>query len=315
MAGRFTGPDGVLVLSSNRTLSSYMKEFRTDSPGEAIVRILEKELPRAILGFGDERDLVRIMQHPTSAISCDCGASTGPTGHPRNAGTFPRVLGKYVREERALSLTEAIRKMTALPAQMVGILDRGYVAVGMHADITVFDPEKVIDRATFEEPGALSEGIRHVIINGTRAVTDGRVTGATGGSVLRRRTWEPSRAMNHQTERSIVLSGEAVKLSADDASPVTLNIAVSQWPDAKRATGRIRVVDRDQRILFESSELGVLQSTTGWASVSGLTRTSVALAPVAFTMTVDQGDPVVGDARNVVTVEVAGSPPIRWVVH
>jgi hypothetical protein len=107
----------------------------TASPTAAIVRIMETAAPRAILGFGDEADLTKLLQFPTSVVSCDCGATARPTGHPRNAGTFPRVLGRYVREQRVLTWEEAIRKMSGLPATVAGLVDRGYVAAGMAADV------------------------------------------------------------------------------------------------------------------------------------------------------------------------------------
>ena len=104
--------------------------------------------------------------------------------HPRAFGTFPRVLGRYVREQHVLTWEDAIRKMTALPANTIGMVDRGFVAPGMAADVTVFDPATVIDRATYEDPGQLSEGIRLVLVNGRVALRDGKVTGEQGGRVL-----------------------------------------------------------------------------------------------------------------------------------
>ena len=131
------------------------------SAGETVVRILEQGNATAILRFGAEADLVKILQHPTTSIACDCGASTDTRQHPRAWGTFPRVLGHYVRETKALTWEDAIRKMTALPANTIGMVDRGFLAPGMAADVTVFDPATVIDHATYEMPAQLSEGIRY----------------------------------------------------------------------------------------------------------------------------------------------------------
>src|SRR5699024_6540571 len=111
----------------------------------------------AILRFGAEEDLVNFLQNPTTAVACDCGASK-TAYHPRYFGTFPRVLGNYVREQGVLTWENAVRKMTGLPATMIGMVDRGFLAPGMVADITVFDPNTIIDHATFEQPELKSEG-------------------------------------------------------------------------------------------------------------------------------------------------------------
>jgi dihydroorotase len=109
-------------------------------------------------------------------------------GHPRAAGTYARVLGRYVREEKLLSLMDALRKMTAMPAERLGISNKGRIAVGADADITVFDPARVIDRATFEKPAQYSEGIEDVLVNGVAVVSRGAlVDGAMPGQGVRRR--------------------------------------------------------------------------------------------------------------------------------
>jgi len=109
-------------------------------------------------------------------------------GHPRAAGTFARVLGRYVREEKVLSLMDALRKMTAMPAERLGMPNKGRIAVGADADLTVFDPARVIDRATFERPAQYSEGIEHVLVNRVAVVSRGSlVDGVTPGQGVRRR--------------------------------------------------------------------------------------------------------------------------------
>ena len=107
-------------------------------------------------------------------------AIQGPT-HPRAYGTYPRVLGKYVREEKVIPLEDAIRKMTSSVADRLGLRDRGLLRAGMFADVVVFDPETIGDRATFEEPHQLSVGVRDVWVNGTRVLQDGEHTGAMPG--------------------------------------------------------------------------------------------------------------------------------------
>ena len=105
--------------------------------------------------------------------------------HPRNFGTFPRVLGVYVRERGALRLEDAVRKMTSLNAAKLGLTDRGLLRPGMAADVTVFDPEKVIDRSTYTDPFHYGEGIEYVLVNGKLTLDAGKPTGEKPGRALR----------------------------------------------------------------------------------------------------------------------------------
>ncbi|MCG8466696.1 MAG: D-aminoacylase [Gemmatimonadetes bacterium] len=141
----------------------------------------------AIYHFMDEADVERIMRHPYAMFETDGDPVGYGIGfpHPRSYGTFPRILGRYVRERGVLSLEEAIRKMTSLSADQIGQSERGRVAPGMFADITVFDAETVIDQADYVDPHRYSVGIRHVIVNGVPVIRDGSVTGATPGQVLK----------------------------------------------------------------------------------------------------------------------------------
>jgi N-acyl-D-aspartate/D-glutamate deacylase len=135
-----------------------------------------------------EDDVRRIMQHPFTMISSDGGLGVLDHGHPhpRNYGAFPRVLGRYVRELKVLTLEEAIRKMTSLPAWRFGLLERGRIAEGAIADITVFDPVRIRDRATYEDPHQFSVGVEHVLVNGQIVLRSAALTGAKPGRVLRR---------------------------------------------------------------------------------------------------------------------------------
>jgi N-acyl-D-aspartate/D-glutamate deacylase len=164
IAARFTGAAGILLGDDNSTLQQYMLGAQIASPGEAVVRILETRMPSAILGFGAEADLVRLIADPDMVIACDCGAASQRVAHPRFFGTFPRVLGRYVREQRVLPWEAAIRKMTWLPASLMGLLDRGLIAPGMAADLVVFDSTTVLDHATYANPTAPSTGIVHVVV-------------------------------------------------------------------------------------------------------------------------------------------------------
>ncbi len=135
---------------------------------------------------GIPEEIVRAaVANPTVMIASD-GIMDNGKGHPRAAGTYARVLGRYVREQHAVSLMDALRKMNLMPAQRLGIQTKGRLQVGADADITVFDPDKVIDRATFENPAQYSEGISYVLVNGTFVVKDGRLQeGVAPGRGLR----------------------------------------------------------------------------------------------------------------------------------
>ena len=140
-----------------------------------------------------EDDMRLALSQPWCSIGSDGSAyaTSGPlrrgNPHPRNFGTFPRVLGVYVRETGVLKLEDAVRKMTSLNANKLGIADRGQVRPGFFADITIFDPAKVIDRATYEKPFAYNEGIEYVIVNGTLVLDRDQHTGALPGKVLRQK--------------------------------------------------------------------------------------------------------------------------------
>ncbi|MEX2470897.1 MAG: amidohydrolase family protein, partial [Gemmatimonadota bacterium] len=142
----------------------------------------------AIYHVLDEDDVARIMRHPWTMVASD-GRLTEPGighPHPRWYGTFPRVLGHYARELGVLTLEEAVRKMTSLPAETLGLDDRGRIAEGLVADLVVFDPETVIDRATFQDPHQYPEGIDFVVVNGVVTVDGGEYLDVRPGRVLRR---------------------------------------------------------------------------------------------------------------------------------
>jgi N-acyl-D-aspartate/D-glutamate deacylase len=151
--------------------------------------ILESAAPVGItLGAIAEEDVRALLVQPWNMVASDGGYPGGAPGegHPRSAGTFPRVLGLYVRELGLLSLEEAIRKMTSLPASNLGLRDRGRLAEGMAADVTVFDPSTIADLSTWEDPHRFSEGVRHVLVNGDFVLKEGELTRETPGRHLRR---------------------------------------------------------------------------------------------------------------------------------
>src|SRR3984885_299614 len=137
-----------------------------------------------------EEDMRRILQHPATMIGSD-GLPNDPRPHPRLWGTFPRVLGRYSREEKMLSLPEAVHKMTGMPAQRFGLAKRGLIRQGYYADLVLFDPDQIIDTATFFDPVSPSKGIARIWVNGVLSYTDQGATGKRNGRFLSRgkTTW------------------------------------------------------------------------------------------------------------------------------
>ena len=155
--------------------------------------LIEEENQVSMISFMmKEENLQRILAHPLVSIGSD-GSAVAPYGvlhkgkpHPRFYGTFPRVLGKYVREEKIMTLPEAIRKMTSVPADKFGFSGRGRISEGYFADLVVFDPDRIIDRATWEDPHQYPEGIEYVVVNGKVAVEGGETTGTLPGRILKK---------------------------------------------------------------------------------------------------------------------------------
>jgi dihydroorotase/N-acyl-D-amino-acid deacylase len=144
----------------------------------------------AVFGMA-EPDVALALQQPWVSVDND-SQGTAPDGllgqehpHPRAYGTFPRILRKYVREEQKLKLEDAIRKFSALPAERMRLADRGVLKAGMWADVVVFDPATITDRATFENPNQLSVGMEYVLVNGVPVIDNGKATNALPGKVLR----------------------------------------------------------------------------------------------------------------------------------
>jgi N-acyl-D-aspartate/D-glutamate deacylase len=167
-------------------------DARGGNPADVLFDVLldENGSVPAVFFHHSEQDMQMVMKQPWTSIGSDGTAVSpdGPSGrshpHPRYYGTFPRVLGRYVRELKVLTLSEAVRKMTSMNADKIGITDRGRLAGGLSADITIFDQDRVIDRATFEDPHQFPIGIAFVIVNGVVTVDRGEHTGALAGRVL-----------------------------------------------------------------------------------------------------------------------------------
>ena len=196
-----TGPESILIgVVSNPALlplqGQTLKEIaaaRGRDPLETLLDILVEDggyTYAATFGM-DERDVALALEQPWVSIDNDSSGTAveGALGrahpHPRAYGTFPRILRKYVREEQRFSLEEAIRKFTSLPAGRLHLADRGVLKLGLWADVVVFDPETVTDRATYAEPNQLSEGMAWVLVNGVPVIADGKMTNALPGRVLR----------------------------------------------------------------------------------------------------------------------------------
>jgi dihydroorotase/N-acyl-D-amino-acid deacylase len=199
------GADGWLVLSVlDSTLRRYQGRRVGDiardegkDPRDVVLDLLEADganTGAAFFGM-DERDVRAAVAAPWVGVGSDFGAiaGDGPLGnmaaHPRSYGSFTRILGRYVREEHALSLEAAVHKMTGVPAERFGLRDRGLLVAGNFADITVFDPATVADRSTFERPHQPSAGIRYVMVNGRLTLDEGRLTGERPGRALRGPGW------------------------------------------------------------------------------------------------------------------------------
>jgi N-acyl-D-amino-acid deacylase len=178
------GPDHAL---EGRSLSQ-IAESRNVAPERAALDLLARGNASIVSFNMTDRDIDAIMRQPWTMTSSDGGLVATNEGkpHPRNYGAFARKLAIYVRERGTVSLESAIRSMTTLPAAVFGIKDRGAIREGAFADIAVFDPGKVRDRATYADPHQLADGMSYVLVNGVVVVRDGAFTNATPGRVLRK---------------------------------------------------------------------------------------------------------------------------------
>ncbi|WP_235963365.1 N-acyl-D-amino-acid deacylase family protein [Tautonia rosea] len=194
-----SGPENVIVLGltkpetkgyAGKRLSEIAEAQGKDWIDAAIdLLVIEGQRISTIYIMMSEENVALQMQQPWMKFGTDAGGhdpekATGLV-HPRSYGTYPRILGKYVREEGVISLEEAIRKMTSAVADRLSIRDRGLLREGMYADVVIFDPVTIIDRATYEEPHQISVGIRDVFVNGQAVVRDGVHTGAKPGMIVR----------------------------------------------------------------------------------------------------------------------------------
>jgi N-acyl-D-amino-acid deacylase len=161
--------------------------MRGEEPLESVFQLLlEEACAVAMIMFTmAEADVRTVMCHPATMIGTDGIWSHGKP-HPRIYGSYPRILGQYVRQERLLSIEEAVRKMTSFPAQKFGLWKKGIVREGMDADLVIFDPDTIAERSTFQDPHQYPTGLPYVMINGQVVVDQDRYTGSLAGRVLRK---------------------------------------------------------------------------------------------------------------------------------
>src|SRR5207253_7977337 len=182
---------GLLPLQG-KTLAEVASKWKKDPIDTIFDLLIEDDALTEVAVFGmSEADVALALEQPWVSVDND-SSGTSPEGilgkehpHPRAYGTVPRVLRKYVREEHKLTLEDAVRKMSAFPAQRMRLTDRGVLKTGMRADVVIFDPAPVRDLATFENPNQLSEGMQYVLVNGVPVIDEGKMTGALPGKVLR----------------------------------------------------------------------------------------------------------------------------------
>jgi N-acyl-D-amino-acid deacylase len=182
------GPANVTIVSCRAHPEYEFKNMEEISKQEGITAVelymkIVRDGGAGVIGHTmKDPDIRMFYSQPWVMVSSDGGIGSR---HPRGAGTYPRVLGRYVRELHWLTLPEAIRKMTSLPAQRFGLRDRGLVRPGFKADLVLFDPDRVMDRSTFQEPQLISDGVKRVFVNGEEVWSDGKATGNRPGHALR----------------------------------------------------------------------------------------------------------------------------------
>jgi N-acyl-D-amino-acid deacylase len=171
--------------------------MRGQDPIETVMDLVVEDRSRigTVYFMMDEQNVEKQIRQSWVSFGSDA-ASMAPEGvflksstHPRAYGNFARLLGKYVREEKVISLAEAVRRLSGLPATNLGLDHRGFMKQGMFADVVVFDPQTIADRATFEQPHQYSVGVKHVFVNGVQVLKDGEHTGSKPGRAL----WGPGK--------------------------------------------------------------------------------------------------------------------------
>ena len=282
-----------------RTLDDIARAERKD-PLDVLMDLIAEDdtTGSGVMFFMDENDVRAALKHPLVMLGTDSGGMAPDSGpptagvHPRAWGSAARILAKYVREERLLTLEEAVRKMTSLPARRMGLWDRGVVQPGAAADLVVFDPATIRDRATFAQPRQYAEGVRFVAINGQLVVDGGQLTAARPGRALR------GPALRRHSLASPVGAGDtadtAVRRVVDDYVALYRKDALAQWRElflptftatSPAADGGVTVRTLDQ--FYEAQARGFAQAaamseTLEQIEIARAGRTATARAAFVF---------------------------------
>ncbi|MEH6517322.1 MAG: amidohydrolase family protein [Halioglobus sp.] len=264
----------------------HIAEQRGVSPFDAMADLVIGADDKILIALGasDEEDGRALLVQPWNMIS-SFGEHVGFTparNHPRSTGAFPRVLGYYVREEGLLSLPEAIRKMTSLPADFLRLSDRGRIKQGMVADIVVFDPARIAGGSTWVNPDQLATGVTHLVVNGVMVMVDGALTGRTPGQYVKRQTpgsnrpvASPGRARNADDDSSACVDEQEVSYICGFATPEDIvNVGTSRLVLASGGTGPglmylIDSVSGAWSELINSDSFSMQHDTDAWPECPG----------------------------------------------
>lgn len=298
----------------NQSLADLMAGYGDVTIGEAVMRVLTEHKGDllCVMKIGSEDDLKALLADPYVAISSDGGATESEEVHPRHYGTFPRFLGKYVREEKVTSWEDGIRKVTGLPASMLGLVDRGILAPGMAADVTVFNPDTIIDQGEFGDPKQYSIGVEYVFVNGQLALQKGKSTIAHSGKELLRSSSMPTRIQVVGEDQSVNATGTVS--SPTDGSLLTVKIDAEQSADNAVAAGNISILNSDGIELLDVIRFGRVQTAPDWFTVSGVATVPGQEAPRAFQIIVDHRDPLAKKGEKMLTLRVDGADDLRGVL-
>lgn len=277
-------------------------EPTSETGAELVIEAIQNGGASCIYHVLSDEDVERIMAHPLTMVGSDGRLTTPGNGHPhpRWYGAFPRILGHYVREKKVLKLEEAIRKMTSLSATRLGLKDRGTIRSGAFADIVVFDPATIIDRATFSDPHQYPEGIHHVVVNGEAAILNGEFQERRAGRILRRSNhsrdnvvpgaeWEPwpsPKAAGWSQSGLTKARTFAAKLNTAALMIVEGGRIVDEWGETKRP------------FPCHSMRKSILSAIYGPHVLSGRIKTSAPIGDLG----IDDNEPSLTETERTATV-------------
>ncbi len=273
--GKYGAPSKVLLPNLGTNLAEVAQKNGVQ-PAEALLNLFEQKKHNisAIMFYGAKKDLYRFLKSPMVAISCDCGSTTSSSTHPRYYGSWPKVLGRYVRKKHLLTWEQAIRKMTGLPATTSGMVRRGFLAEGMVADITVFDPKTIIDKATYKDPKQYAKGVKFVFVNGRPAIVKGKVTGQQHGKVLLHSHYMATRPMS--ADSNIVVTGSGrLKNGSSDSTALSFDL---KQKTSGNTSETFHLEDHNSKFEASLESYGMTQATDlwdqPWAVFTGMVHTN-----------------------------------------